>query len=414
MTESIVRDEILDSISFINECVEDSAMSVFGSIIQEYEKISTMIDNAGNDLMFVQEGQVWDTATGKDKVESGLFKLIAFIPRLFQGIFNAITSVFKKDSEKSVAKNAELAKNALATYDETKLATVASTVNETTEDNIGFDPKKKEFVLKRGLRHIRNYIYILTSFPELFKKFIIKLKGGETPYDSMLNELKQVLTGKKSLDSESFYVSVDALHELYKDGYNASMGVRGLTSELSMLLEKKMRADFENGKNIDKQAKAKQFLDEVSGTSKIVMNVTFGLKMISKVLYIFGGPLYRKFRNGMTIDEEDIERQNTSQEKQDLKNKLKSLKEQYKTLKGDKKRKDKKREDILDLEAKIKALEEKISKTEDKRDWAEDLDKKGDAEWRDPKDPTDPDSDPKHKMVTDAGASYDPKKVIKM
>lgn len=375
-----VRNEVLISLDHINESVDESVLAVFCSVIQEYEKISIMMDNSEDDYFIYQEGQVWDTATGKGKIENGLWKLIAFIPRLFQGIFNAITSLFKKNDEADITKNSELAKNVIASSNAQELSEASGLVTKTTEDNLGFDPNKKEFVLKRGLKHIRNSIYIMSSFPSLFRKFITKLKGGETQYDAMVKELTDVLRGKKSLDSETFYCSVDTLHELYDDGYKASMGVRGLTSELSMLLEKKMRKDFENGKNVEKQASAKKLLDEISNSSKHIMNVTFGLNIISKALHVFGGPLYRKYVTGKTTDE-DVELHNDKQKAQDLKRKLKALKEQEKTSRLNKKKKDATRAEILKLENEIKKLEKRIPQAEATRDAAMNSDERGDILW---------------------------------
>jgi hypothetical protein len=158
------------------------------------------------------------------------------------------------------------------------------------------------------------------------------------------------------------------------------MGVRGLTSELSMLLEKKMREDFENGKNVEKQASAKKLLDEISNSSKHIMHVTSSLNLISKALYVFGGPLYRKFKKG-EITEEDIELQSDSQEKREMKNKLKSLKQQYKAAKADKKNADKKREEILDLENKIKEMQEKVDNVDLSVRKAVNSKERGDVLW---------------------------------
>jgi hypothetical protein len=385
MENSIVRDEVLTSIDCINESVDTSILAVFCSIIQEYEKISVMIDNAEDDYFIYQEGQIWDTATGKGKVESGFMKLIAFIPRLFQGMFNAITSLFKKNDEKDVTKNMELAKNAILSADQNQLAEAANAVNKTTEDNLGFDPNKKEFVLKRGLKHIRNWIFIVTGLKPIFNKLILKIKGGETQYDAMAKELYDVLKGNKSIDSESFYASIDTLNELYSDGYKASMGIRGLTSELSMLLEKKMREDFADGKNVEKQASAKKLLDNISKSSKHVMSLTFALGMISKAAYVFGGPLYRKLRKGK-LDQEDVELTSDTQEIRELKNKLKALKQQEKTLKADKKRKDAKRAEILKLEEEIKKLEKRVPQATASRDSAKNDDERGDILWNEEND----------------------------
>ena len=141
-----------------------------------------------------------------------------------------------------------------------------------------------------------------------------------------------------------------------------------------------MRKDFENGKNVEKQASAKKLLDEISNSSKHIMNVTFGLNIISKAIYVFGGPLYRKFKKG-EITEEDIEIQNGNQEAREMKNKLKSLKQQYKTAKADKKNADKKREEILDLENKIKEMQEKVDNVDLSVKQAVNSKERGDVLW---------------------------------
>ena len=351
------REEVLESLEIIDESVDQSVMAVFCSIIQEYEKISVMMDNAEDDYFFYQEGQVWDTATGKGKVESGLMKLIAFIPRLFQGIINAITSVFKGKSEKDIDNSAKLAQNAIQSMNQNQLNEASNSLKETTEDNLGFDPTKKEFVLKRGLKHIRNVIFIVTGLAPVLRKILIRLKGGETSYDTMAKDLFEVLKGNKSLDGESFYKTVDGLRDLAKDGYKASMGIRGLSSEVSMMLEKKMREDFADGKNIEKQAEAKKVLDGISKGAKHVQHLTFCWGIIMKGLDLFGGKLYRKFKKG-ALTEEDIELQNDITKVKDLKKQLKALKQEEKNYRADTELREKKRAEIRKLEDKIKALQE--------------------------------------------------------
>lgn len=351
------REEVLTSLDNINESVDQSIMAVFCSIIQEYEKISVMMDNAEDDYFFYQEGQVWDTATGKGKIENGLFKLIAFIPRLFQGIINAITSVFKGKNEKDIDNSAKLAQNAIQSMNQNQLNEAANSLKETTEDNLGFDPTKKEFVLKRGLKHIRNVIFIVAGLCPVFKKILTRLKGGETSYDVWAKELADVLKGNKSLDGASFYLTVDALRDAAKDGYKASMGIRGLSSEISMMLEKKMREDFADGKNIEKQAEAKKVLDSISKGAKHVQHLTFCWNIIMKGLDLFGGKLYRKFKKG-TLTEEDIELQKDITKAKELKKRLKALKQEEKTYRADTELREKKRAEIRKLEDQIKALQE--------------------------------------------------------
>lgn len=373
------HDDVIKSLDVINESVDESVSSVFMSIVLEYDKISKIIDNAGTDSIY-QEGQIWDTATGKGKAESNIMKIIAFIPRLFQGIINSITSAFKNTNEADIDKHAELAKNVIASANSQQLATAAKSVEQATEDNLGFDPNKKEFVFKKGFKHVRNAFFIISGLPDLFTKFIKRLKGGETQYDMMAKELFAVVTRKKDLDSESLYCTIDTMHELYKDGYKASMAVRGLSSEVSMLLEKKMRADFANGKNIEKEAEAKKLLDEISKTSKHIMTATFGLKILSKAMYLFGGPLYRKFVKGGGPD--SVELTSVETKRRDLQNRLKALKEKLKNVKNDRKRADDIRGQILTLQSEITELNGQINDTKIDIDDETELRDKETDDWK--------------------------------
>lgn len=372
------HDDVIKSLDIINESVDESVSSVFMSIVLEYDKISKIIDNAGTDSIY-QEGQIWDTATGKGKAESNIMKIIAFIPRLFQGIINSITSAFKNTTEADIDKHAELAKNVITSANSQQLATAAKSVEQATEDNIGFDPNKKEFVFKKGFKHVRNAFFIISGLPDLFTKFIKRLKGGETQYDMMAKELFAVVTRKKDLDSESLYCTIDTMHELYKDGYKASMAVRGLSSEVSMLLEKKMRADFANGKNIEKEAEAKKLLDEISKTSKHIMTATFGLKILSKAMYLFGGPLYRKFVKGSP---DSVELTSVETKRRDLQNRLKALKEKLKNVQHDKERAREIRNQIVQLQQTIAETQEEIDNTKMDIDDETALRDKETAEWK--------------------------------
>ena len=386
MEESMVRNEILDAISFINESVEDSVFAVYDSIIVEYEKISTMMDNASENWMVFQEGEVWDTAIGKDKVESGIMKIIAFIPRLFKGIINAIGSVFSKEKAEDIKKNTANTKNLIENATTEQLAESNAVVKEVTKDELGFDPEKKEFFVKRGLKHIRNYFLICTSFSDLFRKLMIKIKGGNTNYGSMAEEIKAVLINKKEIGSDTFYASVDELYNLWNTGYKISSGLRGVCSEISMMLEKKMREDFKNGGDVAKKANAKKMLDEIEKASKHAMRATFFGSIFSKALETMGGPLYRKFILKNEITDDDVELENTKAENKAKKRELRGLKNKEKNLRTKGDLDAEKRAKIQAEKAKGEALDKKISKAEKSvaatQDYLDDNDIRWDTEGK--------------------------------
>lgn len=367
--------DIIDSLDQISESVSDASVSVMNALVCEYDKLLSLMDS---DVFM--EGDIWDAATGKGKVESGLMKAIKFIPRLFGAIVNAITSVFKKESSADIDSRFATAEKTLATATNSQLVALADGVKTNSNGEVVFDPNKKEFFIKRGMKHVRNLAFIVMGLPKAFEAIQRKLTKQTTSYDSLVDELRNVLKGNKSMDSETFYVSIQALRDLYKDGYNASMGVRGLCSELSMMLEKKMHKDFDNGKNIDQAAKAKELLDEIGNASKIVMRFTGIMKTIHFVVEKCGGRIARDLRSKI-VDPEKVEKSELVQQKREIKQRIKAAKHEYKKAAADKQRKDKLRKDILALEDKLKNLEGTYSDATDAAVERKMHDEEGDAAW---------------------------------
>lgn len=287
MSNTLVRNEIVHSMNSIDECVDDSILAVLCSVIQEYEKISVMMDNAEDDYFIYQEGQVWDTAIGKGKDESGVMKIIAFIPRLFQGIINAITAVFSKEKDATFKKDLEEAQVVIKSATEEELEEASDEIKKKSNGEMSFDPEKKQFHFKNGLKHIRNYIQIGFGLSAALKKIVPKLEGKDIDYDIFIRDIKAGLQGKGE-DNDTFYASMDMLKSLCNDAGAAALGVRGLSSEISMKLEKKMRKDFANGKDISQKAKAKELLDTVSEASKSVVGMTMATRMIRNAVTILG------------------------------------------------------------------------------------------------------------------------------
>ena len=368
---------ILDSLDLIQESSMDASVSVMEALFNEYTKLSVNIYNSEESVFM--EGEIWDTATGKGKAESDLWKILAFLPRLLKGLVNAMTSVFTKDNKTQIAKNLENVNK----YTETELAQRAQAFNQQTNGDITFDPKKKQFFLGKAFRHIRNSIEICIGLLPLFKKIIIALKGGNTEISALTNEVISVIKGQKKFDAETMYMSLDTVKNLLADSWGAAIGIRGVTDELSLLIENKLRKEYQKTGTVNQdKAKLKALLDQVSLGSKHVASVTSFFKIMSIGSKVFGGPLERFARKHLDVNEEDVEKSDNKLTKKELKNRLKALKEEYKTIMADKANKDKKRDEILKLEKQIKDIEDRIVEARNDRDVADMYDQAGDIAWR--------------------------------
>ena len=368
---------ILDSLDLIQESSMDASVSVMEALFNEYTKLSVNIYNSEESVFM--EGEIWDTATGKGKAESDLWKILAFLPRLLKGLVNAMTSVFTKDNKTQIAKNLENVNK----YTETELAQRAQAFNQQTNGDITFDPKKKQFFLGKAFRHIRNSIEICIGLLPLFKKIIIALKGGNTEISALTNEVISVIKGQKKFDAETMYMSLDTVKNLLADSWGAAIGIRGVTDELSLLIENKLRKEYQKTGTVNQdKAKLKALLDQVSLGSKHVASVTSFFKIMSIGSKVFGGPLERFARKHLGVNEEDVEKSDNKLTKKELKNRLKALKEEYKTIMADKANKDKKRDEILKLEKQIKDIEDRIAEARNDRDVADMYDQVGDIAWR--------------------------------
>lgn len=382
---------ILESIDRIDECIQESAISILDKLVLEYDKMSQIMDAALFDEGVVMEGTVWDTATGKDKNESVFFKALAFLPRLLMGIIKSIASVFTKDYKAENEKNAKLATAQLAKVnDPSKLEMCKNNVATISDGELEFHPKKKQFFLARGFRHIKNYIQIIIGVGPILKKLRLSLDGAKTPYSTLAKELHAVLKGEKTLDETTAGFTADALLELANDSWAAATGVKGIVDELQMKLSKKMNEDFANGKNIEDQIHAKAILDGITNVAGKITKIS----MFGKIVHFLGKDLgggsifMRKIKSAMAYDkEEDVALANAKNEKKELKSQIKAEKRAQKNAEEEMRRKGKKRGKVLELDEQNRALQEKLDKqTESTNSTKDDLNEMrshSQADWLD-------------------------------
>lgn len=273
--DNVVSTEILEDIDLV---VLESTINVFDALLNEYEKTSIILETADEEMhpgfSLFQEESVIDYATGKHSGDSTFMKIVKFIPRLFIGIIRAIASVFTKDAKSKTDKSFDNAKTVIEKASPEQLTTIATEVNKRTDSKINFDPNKKTFTIGRGFRHIKNSIFILLSAPKILKTIIAQCKQGNTDYKLLAKDLWSILKGDKKADELTTSLSMTALKDLLNDAWAASTAISAISDEVSMHLEKKMKKDFANGKNIEKQAAAKELFDGLKEVTKHVSNVT--------------------------------------------------------------------------------------------------------------------------------------------
>lgn len=97
MTNNVnLVDEILSSIDEVETLTMESSVDVIGSMIDSYDKLFTIQENyTGDDIddvlaSFYQEGQIMDEVKAKGANDGTIKKILMFLPRLLQAIWNAI------------------------------------------------------------------------------------------------------------------------------------------------------------------------------------------------------------------------------------------------------------------------------------------------------------------------------------
>lgn len=364
--------EILESIDSIDSCVQESSLNIAECLSREYAKISLIGDYTDFDPAIIMEGTIMDTATGKGKNESTLWKILAFIPRLIIGIVKAAASIFTKDYDKANIANAKAANGRLAKATNDELNNARDNVQKESDGEMDFDPAKKQFFLTKVFRHIRNYIRIITGLMPVLKKLHAMLDGADTSYLTLAKEIGYIVTGQKSIDQQTKYITVDVLKELAEDGGAAAKGACGVLDEIRMKLEKKIHNDFDNGKNIDDQMKAKALLDNIYKGADKVRIVTKFCNVAKKILSLTAiGKLFKKIREAGEYDETvDPDLASAKAETKELKARNKGLKQEEKEFERKHKKLMQSHKELQKLQKKNEKLQKKVARRKEIVDTA--------------------------------------------
>lgn len=360
-------DNILSSIDLITESVSDASLSVLESMIMEYDKMSYLMEE--NIFM---EGDILDEATGKGKVESGIIKVLAFVPRLLRSVVRAIGNFFTGGKKEQINGDFNTVEKNMDKLSGNQLAQYSNDINNNSNGNITFDPNKKKFVLGEVFRGIRNSIFIVAGAAPVFKKVVTKIKGGDTGYENFANEIKNIITGQKKLDNETLEYTVQTLKELVDDGGNACFAIRGISDELAQIIELKLQRDYKNGKGVDqKQVQLKAMLDNITTVTKHTSRVLKLIKWANFAIDKFANPIKRWLKNKFAVDPEDVEQSKLKTEENAAKAGAREQTERRKDLEKDLDRREDKTNDMALTEGNIKNAQKKMKKEQIRADKAE-------------------------------------------
>ena len=304
----------------IDLTIYEYTINIFGSMLKELDKVQIIQDYCAEGLaspdMFIQEAEsVIDYASGKHTADSAFLKIIKFIPKLFIGMGRACVSMITgKNSDSDPERSYPRAVSTLSNASPQQLEQFGAEVKQMTDGSITFDTRKSEFWLGEKYRHIRNWVRIIKGFAAFGKEIKNFVENDSHEYKTLADEFSKIINKEKNIDEGTISITLDAFHQIMKDGQSVAGGVSGLADELSSKLAKKMDKDFANGKDPEKWADAKRLLDNIYDVNIKVHDFAriynWGTKIINFLgndRKIFGHGISAKDGSGRTGEEKMID-----------------------------------------------------------------------------------------------------------
>lgn len=284
---SIITENLLSDIDDLDDITLESMLDVYSSLSSQYEKIMTMNDGS---MDIVMEGDVIDYATGKNTIDSGLKKILLFLPRLLIGIAKSITGTFSKDYKAEKDEAYKRAEENLNIADEEDLNAAADEVKKITEGNMEFDPKTKKFSIIGKFRNYQKKIRTVKKTKKIFTRIKNEAKNENTDYKALASEIASVLKGDKSLDAVTTAITLEALNTALDDAAMASDGIGDLSQEVSAILDKKIKDELAKGDKADKNKldSLKLLSDQISAVASDVHGMAKFGKFGKGVIDFFG------------------------------------------------------------------------------------------------------------------------------
>lgn len=273
-----VRTEILSSVNEIDEIVIESMIDVYSSISVEYDKMCVISEQYnGDDISafgIIQEGDIWDQATGKYSNDNAFMKIIKFIPRLLIAIMDSIVKTFKKDYKTTIEKNGDTTIDVINNANSDELTRLVTTTQQSTNGMMSFNKEKKTFTLGKKLSSAWNRIKLLSGIAASLGRLRQEIKSPNTPYKKFADELKNIFKGNKEMDEVTISVGAEALKSALMDSTLSCGTIHAACKELSRILENKCIKDSNQGKDTQKAQEIKELIDQIGEVSKTVGRVS--------------------------------------------------------------------------------------------------------------------------------------------
>ena len=273
-----VRTEILSSVNEIDEIVIESMIDVYSSISVEYDKMCVISEQYnGDDISafgIIQEGDIWDQATGKYSNDNTFMKIIKFIPRLLIAIMDSIVKTFKKDYKTTIEKNGDTTIDVINNANSDELTRLVSTTQQSTNGMMSFNKEKKTFTLGKKLSSAWNRIKLLSGIAASLGRLRQEIKSPNTPYKKFADELKDIFKGNKEMDEVTISIGAEALKSALMDSTLSCGTIHAACKELSRILENKCIKDSNQGKDTQKAQEIKELIDQIGEVSKTVGRVS--------------------------------------------------------------------------------------------------------------------------------------------
>ncbi len=297
----IFNNEILASIDEVGDVTLESMFIVYDNMMSAYEKMTN------NDTCyvegFVQEASakspsIMDQATGADKNESVIVKIIAFLPRLIMAVLKKAVSVFSGKDKKEIEKAPDTITKTVESASEEQLEQANEKLTQSTNGVVGIVPKRKRFIV-RGFTHLKNSILLGATFPDLIQLISGAMKKKTFSWANLAKDVKSFYTQRGEIgkllaegnseeeiakkltanfageEIKSFEIK-DILSIITKSGFAAS----AIMSEAELFNNKKAWKQYTMGLDPTDAMHAESVCKTVKSVS---FKMSFGIKLFQKL-----------------------------------------------------------------------------------------------------------------------------------
>lgn len=271
---------VLDSIDQIDQTILESDMMATYALLRMHEKLNVVLEYAEEkeefmELQVIQEGEIFDKAKGSS-LENIFKRVLLFIPRLVIAIGEAIGKCFSKDKGDKFDKDIDYLMEHIDELSPEQKQYLQSQISKQSEGKFTFNALTNSFDFQsmNPLEAIGFLWSVKTLFDKMEKASFLSIES----YKPFVEEMKELLSGEKKIDSETKNVSWSTLKKCMKDGMKLSVAIKASAKVISKALDK-VQSENPNNQELLNHAKALvQQLNQVSG--KVVV-ITTGFNIVS-------------------------------------------------------------------------------------------------------------------------------------